>query len=263
VDPGAAIGIAVAAVLYAGGVRRLRGRGRRWSPGRSLAFAGALVALLVATQGPVAARDTETFAAHAVQHALLGMVAPLLLALSAPVTLALQAASRPTQTSLLRLVNSPPVAVLTHPAVALVLFAGSLFVVYFTPLLELSLRNGLVHAAIHVHFLAAGCLFFWPLVGIDPVRWNLPHGVRLLVLLVSVPVHAVLGISLATGDTLIAEGWYELSDQRAGGGILWAAGDLLGVLAAGIVLAQWMRHDDREAAREDRRLDAHLRSRGA
>ena len=255
-DPGSAIAIVVAAVLYGVGVRRLAARGRRWPLLRTLAFAAAVAALVAATQGPIAARDTETFTAHAVQHALLGLVAPVLLALSAPVTLALQAAARPTHTSLLRIVHSRPVAALSHPAPATALFAGSLFAVYFTPVLEASLEHGVVHAMLHVHFVAVGCLFFWPLVGVDPLRWQLPHGVRMLVLLVSVPVHAVLGIALVSGETLIAPGWYDLADQRAGGGILWATGDVLGVVAAAIVLGQWMRHDEREGAREDRRLDA-------
>ena len=255
-DPGAAIAIVVAAALYVVGVRRLAARGRRWSVLRMVAFAGAMVALAAATQGPIAARDTETFTAHALQHALLGLVAPMLLALSAPITLALQAAARPTQTSLVRLVHSRPVAALTHPAPATALFAGSLFAVYFTPVLEASLEHGWVHALLHVHFVLTGCLFFWPLIGLDPVRWQLPHAVRMLVLLVSVPVHAVLGIALVSGESLLAPGWYELADQRAGGGILWATGDVLAVVAAGIVLGQWMAHDDREAAREDRRLDA-------
>ena len=254
-DPGAAIAVGVAAVLYAVGVRRLAERDRRWSLARTTAFAAALTAILAATQGPIAARDAESFAAHALQHALLGLVAPVLLALSAPVTLALQAAARGTQTALARIVHGGPVAAVSHPALAAALFAGSLFVLYFTPLLELSLRNGPVHAAVHVHFVVTGCLFFWPLVGVDPTRWSMPHGVRMLVLLISAPVHAVLGIALVSGESLIAEGWYDLADQRTGGGILWATGDVVGVVAAAVVLAQWMRHDAREAARDDRRLD--------
>ena len=47
-----------------------------------------------------------------------------------------------------------------------------------------------------------------------------------------------------------------LSDQRLGAGILWAFGELLGLVALSIVLYRWMRHDEREGARLDRRLDA-------
>jgi hypothetical protein len=38
--------------------------------------------------------------------------------------------------------------------------------------------------------------------------------------------------------------------------VLWATGDLVGVAVSGLVLAQWMREDERAGAREDRRLAA-------
>jgi hypothetical protein len=38
--------------------------------------------------------------------------------------------------------------------------------------------------------------------------------------------------------------------------VLWATGELFGLAAAGIVVAQWMAADEREAARLDRRLAA-------
>jgi putative membrane protein len=39
---------------------------------------------------------------------------------------------------------------------------------------------------------------------------------------------------------------------------MWAAGELFGLLVAGAVVAQWMRHAEREARRADRRLDEAL-----
>ena len=264
-DPGAAVLVVLAAGLYIAGVRRLAGRGRRWPAARSVPFAAGLGVVVVATQSGLAGYDTVLFSAHVVQHVLLGMAAPVLLALGAPVTLALQASSRPTQTALLRLVHGGPIAVLTHPLVAWLLFGGTLFALYFTPLFEASLRNDLVHAAVHVHFLAAGCLFVWPLVGTDPVRWRLPHGARALLLFLTVPFHAVAGLAILTTGDLLAGGFYAehapawaasaLTDQRTGAGLLWAVGDLLGLPVAGVVLAQWWSHEERVAARADRALD--------
>ena len=40
-----------------------------------------------------------------------------------------------------------------------------------------------------------------------------------------------------------------------GGGLIWASGDIVGLLFIFVAAAQWMRASDREAAREDRRLD--------
>ena len=43
--------------------------------------------------------------------------------------------------------------------------------------------------------------------------------------------------------------------QMDAGGILWAAGDLIGLAFFGVLFAQWVRSSMKEAAREDRRLD--------
>lgn len=255
-DPALLLVTALAAALYALGVRRLGARGRRWPAGRTAAFAAGLVALTVATSSGLAREDTVSFSAHAAQHVLLGMVAPLLLALGAPVTLALQAGSRPTGAVVRGIVHSRPVGLVAHPVAGWALFGGTLFALYLTPLFGLTLRNDLVHAAVHLHFLAAGCVFFWPLVGADPVPRRLPHAARLLSVLLLVPVHAVLGLALIGLDDQLGGGPWSLADQRAGAALLWGTGDLLGVVAGAVVLAQWLRADERAQAREDRRLDA-------
>ncbi|MCI0635322.1 MAG: cytochrome c oxidase assembly protein, partial [Actinobacteria bacterium] len=47
-----------------------------------------------------------------------------------------------------------------------------------------------------------------------------------------------------------------LADQRTGAGILWIAGELFGLVAALVVARQWMAHEERAAARYDRRVRA-------
>ncbi len=253
-DVGLLLAVAAAAGAYAAGVRRLQRRGRRWPAGRSAAFAAGLVAVALAGAG-VTGDETTSFTAHALQHALLAMVAPLLLALGGPVTLALQATARPTQVGLLRLVHARPVAFLTSPVVAWVLFGGSTVVLYTTPLLEATLRSGLLHAAMHLHLLLVGCLFCWTVVGVDPLPRRLPPGARLAAVGLALPFHAVVGLALVSSGSLLAPDFYgDLGAQHAGGAVLWATGELFGLAAAGIVLAQWMAADDRESARLDRRL---------
>ena len=44
-------------------------------------------------------------------------------------------------------------------------------------------------------------------------------------------------------------------EQHVAGGILWASGDLIGLMFFGVLFVQWVRSSMKEAAREDRRLD--------
>lgn len=267
-DPASAVGLVVVLALYLGGIRRLSVRGRPWALGRTAAFCGGVVSLAVATQSGLAGAEDEFFSAHVTQHVLLGMAAPLLLILGAPVTLALQALDGRASRLVRHAVHGRWVTTATHPAVAGILFGASLFGLYLTPLFELSLRHEVVHGLVHLHFVLVGCAFFWGVLGVDGNRGRLPHGARLLVVLLLVPFHAVLGVAILTTRELLAGGWYgrvvgtteavALADQELGGGLLWITGDLIGLIAAGIVLAQWIRHDERQAARYDRRLDAQV-----
>jgi putative copper resistance protein D len=257
--------VVVLGAAYVIGVRRLHTHGRSWPATRTVAFLSGLVVVLVATESGVAAYDRVLYSLHVVQHILLGMVAPLLLVLGAPITLALQAGSRGSQRRILRVLRSAPARALTHPLTAWLLFGTSIVTLYFTPLYELSLRNGWFHVATHAYFLLVGCLFLAHVVGLDPIPHALGYGARLLYVVVLLPFHTFVGVALLTMNTVIASDWYDhvdrtwgarpLADQRTGAGLLWIAGELFGLLCIGIVVYQWMSAEERAAARYDRRLD--------
>lgn len=255
ISPVPLLGVALMAFAYWVGIRRLGRLGRHWSRGRTVSFMAGCGVVLVALESGLATYDDTYFSFHVGQHLLLSMLGPPLLALGAPITLALQAGSRTTQRRLLRVLHSLPVSLITHPLVAWVLFAGSMFALYFSSLYALSLRNPMVHEMVHMHFLVVGILFFWPVVGLDPTVWRLNHGIRLLYVFVALPFHAFLGIALLSSKAPLFSG-HTLSDQQAGAGILWAVGDLMSLATVAVVLTQWKAHDDRESQREDRRLDA-------
>jgi putative membrane protein len=243
------------AIGYVYGVDRLRRRGRAWPVARSAAFGSGLAVLAVALCSGLARYDTEVFSVHMVQHLLLAMVGPALLALGAPMTLALQAASRPRQRRLLAMLRSAPIAVLTHPLVVWVLFGGSLIALYFTPLYAATLRHPWLHDLVHVHLVLVGVLFIWPVVGLDPVRWRLPFGARLLYVVVALPFHSIVGLALISSRTPMWSA-HTLADQQAGGGVMLLGGDLITLAVVVIVFFQWARAEERAGARADAMADA-------
>jgi putative copper resistance protein D len=267
-DLGPLVGLLLAAGFYVLGVRQLSARGVAWPVGRTIAFLGGGIGVLaVALLSGLAAYDDTLFGAHMIQHMLLQMVAPVFLALGAPVTLALRTLPRRERGWLLALLHSRVARVLTFPLIPWVLFVGSAFALYFSPVYGASLDNDLIHEAVHLHFTAVGCLFFWPMVGIDPVPGRVSHPFRMLLLFATLPFHAFLGIAIMSvtpnGAGLIAADHYvplrglhgAVFQQQVAGGALWSSGDLVGLLFIGVVLTQWMRASEREAVREDRRLD--------
>jgi cytochrome c oxidase assembly factor CtaG len=261
-----ALGIAVLAALYLLGVARLRRRGDHWPVGRSVAFlAGGLGSAVLATMSGIGAYDTVLFSVHVVQHMILTMVTPLFLALGAPVTLALRTMSGRPRAVLLSLLHSRLARVLTFAPLALALFIVTPFVLYYSPLYEVTLRSAFWHALLHLHFLTIGALLMWPLVGVDPIPGRLAYPFRMLVMFLMLPFHAILGVSIMSANQLIAEEWYlaferawppsPLDDQYLAGGIMWGSGDITAVLMMVALFVQWFAHSQREARREDRRLD--------
>ena len=238
------------ALAYWRGVAALRRRGRTWPRARSISFGAGLAVVVVALCSGLAHYDATVFAAHVVQHLLLAMVAPPLLAMGAPITLLVQAGNRSTQRHALAVLHHPVVSALTHPIFTWILFGGSLIALYATDLYPATLRHPLLHDVVHIHFLVSGALFFWPIVGVDPGRWRLPYGARLLYVAIALPFHAIVGLTLISTTAPL---WpqHTLADQQVGGGVMMLAGDLLTLVIFSIVFMQWARADDREADRYD------------
>ncbi|WP_197320487.1 cytochrome c oxidase assembly protein [Saccharomonospora sp. NB11] len=263
----------VLAAVYLAGVRRLRRRGDSWPVGRTVAWLVGCAVLLLATSSGLGRYSPAMFSIHMITHMTLNMLVPILLVLGGPVTLALRALppagrNRPPgpREWILALVHSPVARALTNPIVALVLFVGSFYVLYYSGLFDVALQHHWAHVAMNAHFLLVGYTFFWPIIGIDPAPRALPPLGKLGLLMASVPFHAFFGVILMNMQTVIGEGFYRaldlpwvdglLADQRVGGGIAWASGELPVLIVMIALLVQWTRSDEREAKRQDRREDA-------
>jgi putative membrane protein len=260
-----ALFLLVAGALYGYGVYRLRKRGDHWPPGRTVAFVvGGLGSIAAVTVTGIEAYDDTLLSVHMVQHMVLAMVGPIFLALGAPVTLALRTMQRKPKRTLLAFLHSRYIRVLTFPLVAFGIFIANPFALYFTGLYKVTLENDWLHELTHIHFIVTGCLFFWPLLGLDPLPNRWPYPGRALLMVLSVPFHTVLGLTIMQDKSLLAGDYYPSlhlswanpwSDQVTAGGILWAGGELVSVTMLGILVIQWMRQSEREARRVDRALD--------
>jgi cytochrome c oxidase assembly factor CtaG len=256
--------------LYLLGVRRLRSRGDRWPLGRTLSFVGfGTGSFLLATSSGLAAYDTTLLSAHMVQHMVLSMLVPLAFALGAPVTLALRTLPPAPRRWLLAVLHAPVVRVLSAPPLTFALFVLSPWALYLTSWYDATLTSPYLHEALHVHFVLVGALFLWPIVGVDPVPGRVGYPFRMLLMVLTLPFHAFLGVTLMQQEELVAGGWYRgladrtglqwlpdpAVDQHLAGGILWGAGDIVGLVFFLVLFVQWVRSSMQEAEREDRRLD--------
>ncbi len=258
--------------LYIKGVVILTRRGDKWPVGRTIAFALGISAVDFATSGGLGLYSHFAFANHMMAHMVLGMIAPIGIVLGAPITLALRTLplGRNQQESGIRgtfieLLHSKLSKFYTNPVVALVIFDGSLFALYFTPLFGNIMQGHSGHFFMSLHFLLAGFLFFQVLIGIDPLPRKVPHIAKIIVIFAAMSIHAFFSISVMSATTLLDNGYFELlqrpwatdllADQKLGGAIGWAMGEVPILLALLATFLQWLKADKNEAVRIDRAAD--------
>ena len=262
----------VMAVLYLTGVRRLRRRGDQWPTGRIVAWLLGCLVLLFATSSGVGRYMPAMFSMHMAAHMLLSMLTPILLVLGAPVTLALRALPTAGKGDppgprewLLAALHSRVSRFFTNPIVATVLFVAGFYGLYFGGIFDAAVGTHAAHLAMNLHFLVTGYLFYWVVIGVDPTPRPIPPLGKVAMVFASLPLHAFFGVVLMSTKSVLGESFYKslqlywhtdlLGDQRLGGGIAWAAGEVPLVVVMIALLVQWTRSDRRTAKRLDRAAD--------
>ncbi|UFR00782.1 cytochrome c oxidase assembly protein [Streptomyces sp. Go40/10] len=234
---------ALALLVCAGGYLLLARRASRrnparvWNPWRTVGFGAGVVLLAVALLPPLAPFAHRDFRGHMTQHLLIGMYAPLALVLGAPATLLLRVLPAPRARRLTALLHSGPARLLTHPAVALLLSAGTLPVVYFTPLYGTVTAHPAGHWLLHAHFLLSGCLFAHSVAGPDPAPARPGVRARLVCLGCAIAVHAVVAQLMYGGFWVDVQA--PVPQVQGGAEIMYYGGDLAELLLAAALVATW------------------------
>lgn len=262
----------VLAVLYIRGVLRLRKRGDAWPVGRTIAWLSGCAVLLIATSSGIGRYAPAMFSVHMGQHMLLSMLAPILFALGGPVLLALRAlppAGRDAPPGprewILAAVHNPVSRFMTQPVIASVFFVVGFYALYMGGIFDKFVDSHGAHLLMNLHFLLSGYLFYWVVIGIDPKPRKVEPLTKVGMVFGSLPFHAFFGVALMSMETVMG-GWFYrslglgwnndlLRDQRMGGSLAWASGELPLVVVMLALLIQWSRSDEKLATRLDRAAD--------
>ena len=259
-EPLVVISLALSAVLFFIGLRRLRGRSiRTWE---ALCFALGWLALFVALVSPVHAWGQVLFSAHMTQHEILMLVAAPLLVLGRPLIAFLWALPLEWSRSLgniakIRWLNRLW-RTFTIPLVAWMVHAIALWVWHIPLLFEAVLHHESVHTAQHLSFLISALLFWWALI--HGPQGAMGYGAAVLYLFTTSIHSGVLGALI----TLAGSVWYPsyvgltnswgltpLEDQQLGGLIMWIPAGLVYVIAGLALFAGWLREADLRAMKRE------------
>lgn len=248
--PSVLLGCLVAAVLYARGVRAIRGRAgtRLVAPWRVRCFAAAIASLLLALVSPLDALAGSLFSAHMVQHLLLIMVAAPLLVLGDPMTAMLWALPSRARLGVglwwrRRRVLRSAWRAIASPGGAWMLHVGALWIWHLPSLYDRAVADGAVHVLEHLSFLATALLFWW--VPFKAHGRRVGSGTALIYLFGAVLQGTILGALLALArhplytahfGTTRPWGLTPLEDQQLAGLLMWVPAGFV-YLAALVPLA--------------------------
>jgi putative membrane protein len=258
VDP-PATAIASSALLYALGRRRMAGsRQRREGRWRAQAFYAGLAALVLALEPPLDKLADRLFWAHMLQHMLLQMVVPPLLVLGAPWLPVWRefplSGRRRVGHWLARSRGASPLrfaaSILARPAVAWVLFIGTIALSHLPRVFDFALRNTAFHEGEHALFLGLGLLFWSRALDSPPSRARLhPPGAVVFFLSAVVAESLLALVIMGARSPLYApyvalvprpEGLSALADQQFGGALMLEPASLPLLIALLWSIKRWV-----------------------
>jgi putative membrane protein len=202
---------------------------------RGCSFLLGLFLIWLAVGSPLAAFDEQLLTVHMLQHLLLMTCAPALILLGAPVMPLLHGLPRPfVQTFVAPLLRFPQVqraGQLISRSVFCWLVAAAALVGWHVPsAFTLALQSETWHVVEHASFLAAGFLFWWPVIQPWPSAPHRPRWSILLYLFLATLPCDILSAYLTFCDRVVYPvylktprpfGVSPLEDQQCAGALMW------------------------------------------
>ncbi len=247
-DPLQLAGLTLAATAYALRSRTLAEEGRAVPAWRVACFAAGVIAIGLGLVSPLAHMGGELQWAHMAQHLVIGDIAAGLIVLGL---------TGPLLQPLLAIKAIDGLRVLTHPLVALPLWAASLYIWHIPALYQATLTSEVAHALQHSCFIGFGILMWMPVFGPLPKPAWFGLGAKLGYVVAVRFVGTVLGNVFMWSNTAFYPdyaptqadfGIDPIADQSTAGVLMTVEGGLvtLGVLAW--LFLKWAQQDTERQA---------------
>lgn len=253
--PGVLLALVLALGLYVTRWRAVRAKdgARGASTWRLLSFCAGLAMVFLALVSPVDRLSEQLAVMHMAQHVLLLDFAPILLILGTTKTLLRPVTRRVHEVE-------RRAGWLAHPAVAVLLYAGLLWLWHIPSLYDAALEHSGVHVVEHLAFSLAGGLYWWHLI--SPIRTRFPMtGVGPVIYMASTKITVgLLGIVLAfTPDALYRYkdlprvwGLKAIDDLNVAGLVMALEQSIVMGTALAVLFARALAQSERDQQREER-----------
>jgi putative membrane protein len=213
-----------------------------------VAFIAGLAAMFFTLNGPLHdLSDSYLFSAHMVQHLVLTLIiTPLLIAGTPGWMLRPALRSRTVATIAKRITNAPA---------AFAIFNVTIVAWHLPPLYNFALAFHPAHIVMHLCFLVASTIMWWPVMSTMPELPRLSYPKQMLYLLfMTLPMTAVAMLITYSGTVLFPlyasapRVWAlsPLEDQRLGGLIMWIPGGFVFIGVISVAFFRWVAEFERQ-----------------
>lgn len=234
--------------------------GRPVHMGRQVAYSAGLGLILLALVSPIDFMAEHLFWMHQVQHMALRLTGPMLILAAAPQGVIFAGMPRGVR----RLTLGPVLRRrwlrwlghwLSRPAVATLLFIGALYIWEVPALHDAALLNEPLHYFMHVSMMAAGVLFFWVVFDRRDPPKGVRHGARMAMLGAALLFEIIIGafttmksVELYPAYDVVGRlfGTLPMTDETAGGFLMWPPSSMMFVLAMLLAVYRWNGTEDRQ-----------------
>jgi cytochrome c oxidase assembly factor CtaG len=239
--------------LYGRGLMTLRRSGTSGvRPWQAICFAAGWLTLVVALVSPLCRMAAALASAHMVQHVILVAIAPPLLVLAAPMAALVHGLPRRWRAALASGVDARLVQItrrsLGAPITAGLLYGAAIWLWHSPLLYQAALLGAGLHLLMYAVLIAAGLLFWRPLVA---TAWpeSGGHGGAMLSALATTIHTGLLGALLTFAPVpwyplltprVAAWGLSALEDQQLAGLIMWVPMGLIYVVSSVCLMAAWL-----------------------
>lgn len=243
----------VSAIFYLLGWRHLRSSAADVIPAwRATSFLVGVFLVWLAIGSPLALLDEQLLTAHMMQHLLLMTIAPPLIWMGAPVMPMLHGLPRRfVQSVLAPCLRWPTVRAvgraLSQPTFCWLAAAAALVVWHIPALFNAALQSEGLHLGEHASFLAAGFLFWWPVIQPWPSVPVWPRWSILLYLFAATLPCDILSAYLTFCERVVypayasaprSSGLSALEDQQCAGALMWTCITIIFLLPAAQITLQ-------------------------
>jgi putative membrane protein len=257
-----ALTLAIVAILYAAGLRRLwRSDGgtqtiRRW---QAASFAAGCASVAVALLSRLDGWSDIFFSAHMGQHEILMLISAPLMVLGRPFIVTLWGLPSDARTRIANAIRKPSIAMpwerISGPLTVLVLHAIVLWAWHVPAMFEAALHHEALHVFQHLGFFLTAALFWWALI--HGRYGRLGYGVGVLYVFLTAMHTQLLGALLTFGPRL----WYPthaartaaahvspIDDQQLAGIVMWIPFGAVFLIVGLALFAAWLGEAERRVA---------------